>query len=193
VTTFAMTEMLGRSRASLDPHVRDILSQGRTVRSRNRDGEYAIVLTEDHPFTQVFDRIDGVADSRADWTIAVPGFTLNNIVQAEAAGEPGLDFFAPVLDSSGNRIGTIRVNGSPDGTRNTDQGRIATRVIPFCLLFDGDLFTEAVVDDQGRAVVFRALSGITADGAVHAEALTTGERRVFADVTDHLAFRVVEG
>lgn len=92
--TIDMTEVLSRSRASLDPIVRETLTAGRTVRSRNRDGEYAVVLTGPAVVNTTHgDRIDGVADDRADWTIAVPDFTLKNVVEAG----PDLDFWAPVF------------------------------------------------------------------------------------------------
>jgi hypothetical protein len=67
-----MTEVLSRSRAGLDPTIRDALKQGRTVRSRNRDGEYAIVLTDNPIFKKLVKHGTGIADTQADWTIVVP-------------------------------------------------------------------------------------------------------------------------
>jgi hypothetical protein len=185
--TTDMTEVLSRSRASLDPIVRDALTQGCTVRSRSRDGEYAIVLTDNPTLKEVFDQVDGIADDRADWTIAVPDFTLRNVTEAG----PDLDFWAPVLDRSGVRVGTIRVNGSPYGKTNTDQGTVETVTVFFSMLRSGDLFRESEANSEGRALVFRAVGDADANGRVDAVVVSTGEERVFDLGTDYLVFRFV--
>lgn len=185
--TTDMTEVLARSRASLDPIVRDALTEGRTVRSRNRDGEYAIVLTDNPAFKKVFDRVDGIADDRADWTIAVPDFTLRNLTEAG----PDLDFWAPVLDRSGVKVGTIRVNGSPYGKSRTDQGAVETETVFFHMIRSGDLFRESETDTEGRPLAFRASADADGNGRVVAVVVSTGEERVFDLGPDYLVFRFV--
>lgn len=184
-----MTKVLIRSRAGLDPIVREALEQGRTVRSRNRDGEYAIVLSDNPIFTKRFDHVDGIADSRADWTIAVPVFTLRNIAKAEADGNPDLIFFAPVLDRAGDRVGTIRVNGSPYGKTHTDQGMMETATVFFSTLRAGDLFRESETDGAGRMLSFRAAADADSNGRVVAAVATTGEERIFDLGPDYLVFK----
>ncbi len=191
MTVTDMAEVLGRSRASLDPSVRGALEQGRTVRSRNRDGEYAIVLTDNSLFKKPFEHVDGVADVLADWTIAVPEFTLRNVAEADAGGTPELSFYAPVLDRVGDRVGTIRVNASPYGRTSTDQGEMKTATVFFHTLLAGDLFREAECDGMGQALVFRATGDADSDGRVEAEVLATGEARVFDLGPDYLVFKVV--
>lgn len=185
--TTDMTEVLFRSRASLDPTVRDALTEGRTVRSRNRDGEYAIVLTDNPAFKKSFTRIDGIADDQADWTIAVPDFTLRNVAEAG----PDLDFWAPVLDRSGVKVGTIRVNGSPYGETTTDQGTVETETVFFHMLRSGDLFRESETNAEGRPVAFRASTDADSNGGVAAVVVSTGEERVFDLGPDYLVFRVI--
>ena len=189
MTITDMTEVLSRSRASLDPSVRDVLAQGRTVRSRNRDGEYAIVLTDNRAVVDTTggDRIDGIADQRADWTIAVPDFTFRNVAESD----PELCFYAPVFDRDGVRVGTIAVNGSPYGKTLTDQGRVETATVFFSGLRSGDLFREAEADSQGRALVFRATADADSDGRVSAAVVATGEQRTFDLGPDYLAFKLV--
>jgi hypothetical protein len=186
--TTNMEEMLGRSRASLDSTVRDALQQGRTVRSRNRDGEYAIVLTDDRTVvgTRRGDRSEGVADDRAVWTIVVPDFTFRNV--AESA--PDLCFFAPVFDRSGIKVGTIAVNGSPYGKTTSDRGPVETETVFFSALRSGDLFRESETDDQGRVILFRATADADSSGRVTAVMDATGEERVFDLGPDYLAFKV---
>lgn len=187
-----MDQVLGRSRAALPSAVRDMLTEGRTVRSRNRDGEYAIVLTEDRTVVdaKIFDYRKGIADQRADWTIALTGFTFRNVVDAEANGEPELHFFAPVFARDGLRVGTIRVNASPWRTVETDHGRADAFILPLISLRAGDRFVEQEADDHGRAVTFRALYAAEA-GRVLAEVLASGEQRVFDLDPDYLASKVV--
>lgn len=185
--TATTTDMLSRSRASLDPTICEALTQGRTVRSRNRDGEYAIVLTDNPAFKKVFDRIDGIADDLADWTIAVPDFTLRNVAEAG----PDLDFWAPVLDRSGVKVGTIRVNGSPYGRTMSDQGVMETVTVFFSALRSGDLFRESEADGEGRAITFRAVADADSSGRVAAAVVSTGEERVFDLGPDYLAFKAV--
>jgi hypothetical protein len=187
--TIDMTEVLGRSRASLDPSVRDILTQGRTVRSRNRDGEYAIILTENRTVVDTAwgDRIDGVADDRADWTIAVTDFTFRNVAESD----PDLCFYAPVFNRGGVRAGTIAVNGSPYGKTSTDQGSVRTETVFFSALRAGDLFRESEVDGEGRALTFRATADADSNGRVAAVVVSTGEERVFDLGSDYLVFRFV--
>lgn len=189
MTTNDMTEVLLRSRVSLDPIVRNILTQGRTIRSRNRDGEYAIILTGNPAVveTRAGEQIDEVADGHADWTIAVPDFTFRNVSESD----PETNFYAPVFDRSGVRVGTIAVNGSPYGKRNTDQGMVATQVVPFMFLLSGHLFTEAEIDDQGRALVFRATADADRAGRVTAVAAGSVEERVFDLGPDYLAFKLL--
>jgi hypothetical protein len=187
-----ITEQLDRSRVSLDPVIRDILTQGRTVRSRNRDGEYAIVLTDDRAVvdTKHGERLGGIADDRAEWTITVTDFTFKNVADAEANGEPSLYFWAPVFDRDGVRVGTIAVNADTHGTRRTDQGRRRTRVTPFMFLLEGDLFTEAEQNEQGEAVVFRATADAGRGGHVEAVVEATGESRTFDLGSDYLVFQL---
>jgi hypothetical protein len=184
-----MTEALSRSRASLDPIVRDILTQGRTVRSRNRDGEYAIVLTDNRAVvdTKTSERIDGVADPVADWTIAITDFTFKNVTDSD----PDLPFWAPVFDRAGVRVGTIRVNGTPYGTRRTTEGRVRTQALLFTSLREGDLFTEREADGQGSAVVFRATADADRSGRLTAVVVRSGEERVFDLGPDYLAFKLI--
>ncbi|MFC3736461.1 hypothetical protein [Paractinoplanes deccanensis] len=183
-----MTETLARSRVSLDPIVRNILEQGRTVRSRNRDGEYAIVLTGDRTVVDVKlgECLAGAADDRADWTITVTDFTFRNVAEAD----PDLRFYAPVFDRSGVRVGTIAVSGSPYGKTITDQGPVETMTVFFSALRSGDLFRESVTDSEGRAVLFRATADAEPNGRVVAETVTFGEERVFDLGPDYLAFKV---
>jgi hypothetical protein len=184
-----MIEVLSRSRAGLDPIIREALEQGRTVRSRNRDGEYAIVLSGNPIFTKRFDHVDGIADSRADWTIAVPDFTLRNVAKADENGDPELWFFAPVLDRAGDRVGTIRVNGSPYGKTATDQGMMETATVFFTALRAGDLFRESETDGAGRMLAFRATAAADSNGRVVAEVVATGEERIFDLGPDYLVFK----
>lgn len=186
-----VTDILSRSRLSLDQPVRDALQQGRTVRSHNRHGEYAIVLSDNPAFRGKLESIDGIADQQADWTIVVTDFTLKNVVQAEANGEPELCFFAPVLFRDGHRAGTIAVNASPFGNTNSDQGRIRTKVVFFSTLKAGDLFRESIADEQGRAVIFQATGDADETGRVEGKS-ATGETRVFDEGPDSLVFRVIE-
>lgn len=186
-----VTEILSRSRLSLDKPVRDALQEGRTVRSRNRHGEYAIVLSDNPAFRNQLTSIDGLADQRADWTIIVTDFTLANVVKAESDGRPELPFFAPVLYPSGHRAGTIMVNASPFGNTNSDQGRIRTQVVFFSTLRQGDLFRESVADEMGRAVVFQATGDADDDGRVEGKS-AAGEVRVFDEGPDSLVFKVLE-
>jgi hypothetical protein len=180
-----VTEMLDRSRLSLDQPIRDALEQGRTVRSRNRDGEYAIVLSDNQIFRKRFTHVDEIADERADWTIVVTDFTLRNVAKAEADGDPTLIFWAPVIDRTGKHVGTMRVNASPYGQVGSDQGPVKTRVVFFSALRDGDMFRE------GRAVLFQATADASSTGRVEAKAVGTGEPQVFDLGPDHLTFKVI--
>ncbi len=184
-----MTEVLGRSRASLDQAVRDALMQGRTVRSRNRDGEYAIVLTDNRAVVEGTrgERMDGIADDHADWTITVTDFTFRNVAESD----PDLCFYAPVFDRGGVRVGTIAVNGSPYGKTITDQGPVETATVFFSTLRSGDQFRESVTDGEGRPVLFRATADADGNGRVAAVSASTGEERVFNLGPDYLAFKVV--
>lgn len=188
-----MTEVLSRSCLGLDEPVRDALEQGRTVRSRNRDGEYAVVLTDDPVFREPVDHIRGIADQRADWTIVVPTFTLHNVAQAEADGDPHLSFWAPVLTRSGNRIGSMRVSASPYANTMTDQGMVQTRFVFLSTLRTGDLFRESVGDDAGRAILLRAVTDADDRGRLEAETVGGREQYVFDLGLDYLASKVVEG
>lgn len=186
----SMAEVLGRSRASLSPAIREVLAQGRTVRSRNRDGEYAIVLAPDakvvrHGAHSVIEGIDHLADALAAWTIVVTGFTFDNVSKHDD------DFFAPVFARGGERVGTIRVNNSARGKTTSDQGQLETDVVFFTTLRAGDLFREAETDSAGRVILFRATADATADGYVTAETVGGGEHRVFDLGPDYLAFKVV--
>lgn len=188
--TTDVTEALTRSNVSLDSIVRDALQQGRTLRSRNRDGEYAIVLTDNSIFEKGFDCFDcvaGVADDRADWTIAVPDFTLRNVAESE----PDLLFWAPVLDRAGVRIGTIAVNGSPYGNITTDQGPVRTATAFFSTLQAGELFVEPEVNREGYPIVFRATADADSNGRVAAVVVSIDEERVFDLGPDYMAFKVV--
>ena len=187
--TTDMTEVLSRSRATLDPHARGILSQGRTVRSRNRDGEYAIVLTDNRAVvnTKASERIDGIADQAADWTIVVTDFTFKNVAESD----PSLLFWAPVFDRASVRVGTICVNSDPCGTLETTEGRVHTQVLPFTSLREGDLFCEAEADGQGLALVFRATADADQAGRVTAVVASSGEERIFDLGPDYLAFKVI--
>lgn len=187
--TIDMTEVLGRSRLALDKPVRDALEQGRTVRCRNRDGEYAIVLSDNPVFRKRFTHVDGVADARANWTIVVPDFTLNNVATASADGDPELSFWAPVVDRNGDRVGTMRVNGSPYGRVNTDLGVMETVTVFFPTLRAGDLFRESEMTNLGRAVTFRAAADADVDGRVVAKVAVTGEERIFDLGPDYLVFK----
>lgn len=189
--TIDMTEVLSRSRLSLDEPVRDALEQGRTVHSRNRDGEYAIVLTDDPAFRKTVKHVKDLADRQADWTIAVPTFTLRNVAQAEANGEPDLDFWAPVFDRVGDRVGTMRVNGSPYGKVTTDQGKVESVTVFFSALRAGDLFRESETDSAGYPLAFRVTADADNNGRVAAEVIATGEERIFDLGPDYLAFKVV--
>lgn len=187
----AIASILERSCASLDAPVRDALSQGRTVRSRNRDGEYAIVLAPDAVVVQTrpgsrIDNIGHLVDDRADWTIVIPGFTLANV-----AGNPGKDFFSPVFANTGERAGTIRVNDSPFGASSTDQGRKRHQTVFFSELRSGDLFREAEQDRDGYAVLFRAISDADGTGRVAAQAIVDGTSRVFDLGPDYLVFKII--
>jgi hypothetical protein len=182
-----MTEVLSRSRASLTPAVRDALKQGRTVRSRNRDGEYAIVLTDNPLFKQPFKRVAGIADSQASWTIVVPDFTLDNVEMSAS----DLLFWAPVLDRDGLRVGTIAVNGSPYGKTTTDQGPVKTETVFFPTLRSGDLFRESEVDGEGRPLVFRVAADADSNGRVVTQLVSSGEERVFDLGPDYIAFRIL--
>jgi hypothetical protein len=186
-----MTEVLSRSRLSLDSPVRDALEQGRTVRSRNRDGEYAIVLTDDPAFRKIVKHGEEIADQQADWTIAVPTFTLRLVAEADANGEPDLDFWAPVFDRAGARVGTMRVNGSPYGKVITDQGAVMTQTVFFSTLRAGNLFRESECDGNGNAILFRATADVDSAGRVEAETVDGGEQRVFDLGPDYLAFKVI--
>jgi hypothetical protein len=189
--TTDMTEVLARSRVSLDPIVRDALTQGRTVRSRNRDGEYAIVLLNDQASKEFLakrnDFFAGIADDRADWTIAVPDFTMRNV----ESSEPDLRFYAPVVDRSGERVGTIAVNGSPYGKARTDQGVMETETVFFSALRASDLFRESEMDSAGNAITLRAAADADSSGRVSAVVVSTGEERVFDLGPDYLVFRAV--
>lgn len=190
----ALADILNRSRASLDAPVRDALTEGRILRSRNRDGEYAIVLAPDAKLIRTpkaspgsrISNIDHLVDERANWTIVVPGFTLTNV-----ATNPGQDFDAPVFANSGERVGTIRVNDSPFGFSSTDQGRKQHQTVFFTALRAGDLFREAESDADGYVVLFRATSDATNAGRVTAQAIVDGSPRVFDLGPDYLAFKVV--
>jgi hypothetical protein len=186
----SVTQALSRSCAYLHLAVRTALQEGRIVRSRNRDGEYAIVVTDSPVFRKKFEHVDGIADSRADWTIAVPDFTLGNVAAADANGEPELSFWAPVIDRNGDRVGTIRVNAWPYGKTTTDQGPVKAEMVFFSELKVGDTFREAETDSAGRALLFRVTAAESA-GRLLAEVVTTGEERVFDDVTDYLAFKTL--
>lgn len=191
-STIDMTEVLSRSCLSLDEPLRDILEQGRTVRSRNRDGEYAIVLTDDPAFRETTVRHVEIADERADWTIAVPDFTLSNVAQASANGEPDLNFWAPVFDGAGERVGTMRVNGWPHGQSWTDQGTMKHQMVLFSTLLAGDLFRESICDASGAALLFRATADADSAGRVEAETVCAGERKVFDLGPDYLVFKVIQ-
>jgi hypothetical protein len=188
-----VTEMLARSRLGLDQPIRDVLEKGRTVRSRNRDGEYAIVLSDDQIFRKRFTQVGWVADERADWTIVVTDFTLRNVAKAEADGDPTLIFWAPVIDRTGKHVGTMRVNASPYGQIGSDQGEKKTRVVFFSSLRDGDLFCsdEAFIYSARRFVLFRATADATSTGRVEARSVGTGEPQVFDLGPDHLTFKVI--
>jgi hypothetical protein len=186
-----MTEVLSRSRLSLDSPVRDALEQGRTVRSRNRDGEYAIVLTDDPAFRKTVKHVEGIADQQADWTIAVPTFTLRNVAGAEANGEPDLSFWAPVLARAGDRVGSMRVNASPYGQFTTNQGPVKSQTVFFSTLRDGDRFRESERDGNGYPILFRATADADSAGRVEAETVDSGEQRVFDLGPDYLAFKVI--
>jgi hypothetical protein len=187
--TIDITDMLGRSRLSLDGPVRAALEQGRTVRSRNRDGEYAIVLSDDPTFRKPFEHVPGIADAGADWTIVVTDFTLKNVEGAANDGEPDLYFWAPVIDRVGTRVGTICVNASPYGKTTTDQGTVVTRTVFFPTLRAGDLFRESF-GPLGAAVLFRATTDADSLGRVEAETVGTGERQVFDLGPDYLVSKV---
>jgi hypothetical protein len=184
-----MTEVLSRSRASLSPAVRDILTAGRTVRSRNRDGEYAIILTDNRAVVDgaAGERMDGIADQRADWTIAITDFTFDNVV----AAPPELRFFAPVFARNGDRVGTIAVNGSAKGRRRTDRGVVDTEVMPFASLHAGDLFAEQATDDQNRCITFRVVTDPDIDGQSVVEEVLSHEQRTFEPGPDYLVFRLL--
>jgi hypothetical protein len=183
-----MTEVLSRSRAGLDPTIRDALKQGRTVRSRNRDGEYAIVLTDNPIFKKLVKHGTGIADTQADWTIVVPDFTLRNVDEAD----PDTLFWAPVFDRDGRRVGTIAVNGSPYAKTTTDQGRVKTITVFFDALRSGDLFRESETDADGHMRVFQAITDADSNGRVVAKLVSSGEERVFDLGPDYLVSKVLE-
>jgi hypothetical protein len=187
-----MTEVLSRSRLSLDAPVRDALEQGRTVRSRNRDGEYAIVISDDDAFHKTSVKHIDFTDAQADWTIVVPDFTLSNVAQASADGEPELCFWAPVFERAGGRVGTMRVNGSPYGRTLTDQGPVKSQTVFSSTLRAGDLFRESDRDASGAAPLLRATADADDNGRVEAETVAGGGRRVFDLGPDYLVFKVID-
>jgi hypothetical protein len=179
-TTTDMTGTLARSSVRLDASARGILSQGRTVRSRNRDGEYAIVMA---------DRLsEELNDGRADYVISITAEVFERM-----AGDQFAMASATVADRHGAHLGEIRVKGWSEGERGTEMGRVSTVLVPFSDLREGDLFSESESDDEGRAVVFRVTADADADanGKVHAT-VAGGDERVFDLGADYLAFKVVQ-
>ena len=180
MTIAGFQQTLDRSSVRLNPTIRTILSEGRTMRCRNRDGEYATVMA---------DRIqDELADGRADYIIAITNETF-----ADIAAAPTAVFFADVYGRDSRLLGEIRVMGPVEGSRGTTLGWVPTTLVSFSDLRAGDLFSEREADEQGRAVVFRATSDATADGAVQAVVEGSGEVRSFDLGADYLAFKVLAG
>lgn len=178
MTTTDFQNVLDRSSVRLDATTRDILSQGRTMRCRNRDGEYATVMT---------DRLaDEITDGRADYIISIASDVFDAIT-----GDPYTIRLADVFDRNGEPLGKIRALGPAEGSRGTTLGRVRTTLVRFPDLRARDLFCEQEADEQGRAVVFRATTDATPDGSVEAVVEGSSEARRFALGADYLAFKVL--